>query len=85
MSKERKMALRELDDELSELRRNITNANYMAQDIMEDYFEGIDAKTQTGMHTLAYEHPRYLSKMDILQQIIGNMCDVIKVLEADPA
>lgn len=32
MSKERKMALRELDDEISELRRNLTNANYMAQD-----------------------------------------------------
>lgn len=81
MSKERKMALRELDDEISELRRNLTNANYMAQDIMEDYFEGIDAASQTGMHMLAYEHPRYLSKMDVLREIIGNMQDVMVHLE----
>ena len=85
MSTERKQALRELDDEISELRRNLTNANYMAQDIMEDYFEGIDATAQTGMQVLAYEHPRYRSKMDILQDIIARMCNVIKVLESDPA
>ena len=80
MSEKRKQALRELDGELSQLSRNLVNAGYLAQDIMEDYFEGIDATADKGPYLLAYEHPRYLSKMDVLMGILTDSRDAVKQL-----
>lgn len=83
MEDKKKQAIYELDDELSEIKRNITNAGYMMQDIMEDFFEHFDPKKRDEIILMAHEFPRYAAKASILQDILFKIEAIMKQLPVE--
>lgn len=55
-----------LSDELLHMRLRLDRAEYVMQDITEDYFGIYDNRSEDGRIKIAWEYPRYSTKSDIV-------------------
>lgn len=60
----------DIEGPLNEIRRWRVNADYLAQDIIDDYFDPTYDSDETKAMHLAYDHERNAARMDMLYEAL---------------
>ena len=59
-----------VSDEIMDMRLSLERAEYVMQDINEDYFNKLDKRRESDHSAILWEHPRYTVKSDIVTEYL---------------
>jgi len=67
---EKAQAAYTVSDEIMDMRLSLERAEYVMQDINEEYFNKLDKRKESDHAAILWEHPRYTVKSDIVVEYL---------------